>query len=115
MIDMYAAYVKERLGKDVYITDEGFAVYQVFHNDQGGHIYIEEIYVKPEFRRKGAGTRIGDAICEIAKGKGIKRVYGSVNTLANGATASMKSLLYYNMEFSHIKNEMIFFVKKLGD
>lgn len=113
----YASYVSERLGKLVYEFPEGFIVYWYpEHKEHGETLYIEDIFVDAKHRRTGIATQRADEICEAAKGRGVKVMYGSVNPLAKGATNSLKCLLYYGMDLSHIGDDgLIYFIKSLED
>lgn len=109
MTSMYADYVKEREGIETLETEWGFATYS-FKED---YVAIWDLYVKPDFRREGAGTRIADEVCEFAKKLGYKYLMGQVSTKANGAHESMICLLDYGMTLHSSAGELIYFKKDL--
>lgn len=106
----YALYLKERENLEVLETIEGFAVYAIIKEE----CYIRDIYIQPEYRQKGAASKIADAIAIIAKEKGCKILTGSVDPIAKGSTESLKVLLGYQMSLHSISNGLIFFTKVLG-
>jgi len=55
-------------------------------------LYIEELYVKPEFRGKGIGKRLLQKAIEISKGKNYGRVEWAVLDWNEGAIEFYKSM-----------------------
>lgn len=108
---MYKKYVEERTNKSVLENESGFAVYS-FTIDT---VYIEEIFVSDEFRKSGRAVKMADEICEIAKSKGIKKVFGSVCPSAKGSTASLKVLLAYGMRLETATNDFIIMSKEIDN
>jgi len=108
-VSLYADYIRERLGKSCYEVDNGFAVY--WYTDDS--VYIEDIYVADKWRKSKIASQMADYIADEARAIGIKKMVGSVNTQANGATRSLKVILGYGMEVSHISGSVIYFIKDL--
>lgn len=53
----------------------GFALYyQSYSTWKGRCLYLEDFYVKPEFRRGGIGSRLFSEVVETAKRWGVKRM-----------------------------------------
>ncbi len=53
----------------------GFALYYFGYSTwKGKTLYLEDLYVKPEFRKFGIGRQLFEAIVEIAKEKNVKRM-----------------------------------------
>lgn len=53
----------------------GFALwYQSYSTWKGRCLYLEDFYVLPEFRSKGIGSKLFDALVEIAQKSGVKRM-----------------------------------------
>lgn len=106
---MYLDYVRDRLGKDGVEMEEGFAIWQFI----GDAIYLEDIYVKPEFRKNHCATMIADYVAQV--GRTEKKVYmlGTVLPTATGATESLKVLLAYGMRLLKIEDGLIWFYKEL--
>ena len=111
MASLFAQYVKERENAEVLETDKGFAKYHL----KPDHVYIEDIFVLPEFRKDGLAKEMANEIAKIAKEHGLSRMVGSVCLNAKGATASANVLLAYGMRLAGIEQEsgMIYFVKEL--
>ena len=107
MANLYARYIKERLGDEYIETDHGFATYRFL--DDGKTVYIVDIYVIPEFRNQRIASGIADRVVEIAKRRGAIELIGTVSPRANGATESMKALLGYGMALKSASSEVIVF------
>lgn len=109
MSSLYGQYIKERLNKDIIETDKGFATYY-FVNDS---CYIEDIYIKSEFRKSNEASKLADQISIIAKEKGYKKLCGSVVPSSNNSTESLKVLLAYGFKLDSSVNNFIIMVKEL--
>ena len=107
----YADYLRERLGKHVLETEHGFAVF--FEIPEERAIYIEDIFVEKDHRETGVASQMADAIAEAAKEDGFQFLLGSVNPKTHGATRSLRVLLGYGMQLSHVKDGLIWFKKEL--
>jgi ribosomal protein S18 acetylase RimI-like enzyme len=106
---MYADYIREREGKEVLETDKGFAVYSF----EGPYCYIQDIYVKPDFRRSRAAWEMGETISSLAKAKGCKYLSGTVYAGTNGATESLVGQLAYGFKLHSAENGKILLYKEL--
>ncbi|XP_008268995.1 thialysine N-epsilon-acetyltransferase isoform X2 [Oryctolagus cuniculus] len=66
----------EKLSDQVKITEEGpFVVgyglyYYIYSTWKGRNVYLEDIYVMPEYRGQGIGTKIIKKVAEVALDKG---------------------------------------------
>jgi ribosomal protein S18 acetylase RimI-like enzyme len=113
-MSMYKEYIEETTDTRMLETDYGFATYITsFGND--GHVdcYIEDIYVKPEFRKAYEASKIAKKIEEIAKKEGCTRLLGSVNLNIKDPTRSIKVLLQYGFEVLSAGEGFIWFKKNL--
>ncbi len=53
----------------------GFALYYTSYSTwKGKCLYLEDFYVKPEFRGEGFGSKLFDQVVEIAKSREVKRM-----------------------------------------
>lgn len=107
----YSSYLEERLGKRVEEFPEGFLVYSYL--DGGKQLYIEDIYVIPEARKKGAARLMADTVIQKAKMEVTREVIGSVDLRANGACDSMKVLLAYGMKPYEARGQLVLFGKEI--
>lgn len=106
---MYKAYLEEREGKSLIYTDKGYATYLIVDNE----IYLEDIYVKPEFRQTREAWKMADQIAEIGKESGCKYMSGSVVPSAPGATRNMKMMISYGFDLAFAKDNFIGFIKEI--
>lgn len=109
MKSLFAEYIEERKGKEIIESDKSFATYYYLKDG----CYIEEIYVKPEFRKSGEASRLADKISEMARSKGYTILYGTVCPSAVGSTDSIKVLLAYGFSVDSSINNLIAFKKDL--
>jgi predicted GNAT family acetyltransferase len=109
MSSLFAQYIREREGKEIVETENGFATF--FYT--GEYCYIEDIYVKPELRKSGLASELANQISEIAKNKGVKKLLGSVSPKATGADASMRVLLAYGFKLLSSDKDLIYFEKEI--
>lgn len=108
---MYAEYIKERCGRGILETKQGFATFDYISQDV---VYIVDIYVKPKFRKSHVAAGMADIIVEQAVKDGKKFLLGSVDVTAKCAEASMKVLEAYGMRIHKVAEPMIFYVKQIA-
>lgn len=109
-MSLYAQYIAERENKNIVEDDKGFATY-IFVNDG---VYIQDIYVHPDYRHERRASIYADQIAAIAKEKGLNKMYGSVMPSSNGSTSSLKVLLAYGFRLQSSESNAIFMVKELS-
>lgn len=107
---MYFEYLTERRPEcKILKNNKGFAVYSYI--DEA--VYIEEIYVKPEYRKEDVASQLSEVIQQEAKGLGYEILLGSVSPSANGSTDSLKVLLAHGMSLLSSQDDLIMFWKTL--
>lgn len=106
---LYGLYIKERQGKEILQSEIGFATF--FYLDE--KCYIEDIFVKEEYRKGGEASRLADEIGKIAKEKGCKQLVGSVVPSAKGSTDSLRILLAYGFKLDSSSINFIAMTKEL--
>lgn len=107
-MSLFGQYVRE-LGKEIVEDDRGFATFYEF----GDGIYIEDIYVIPEFRNENVASQMADLIVCVAKERGLTKLYGTVKPTNKGSTVSLKVLLGYGFKLESSINDAIGFVKEI--
>lgn len=105
----YSLYISEREGKSIIESEKGFAVYYFINNA----CYVQDIFVKKEFRREKVAAGMLDAITKIAKDKGCNFLYGSVCPSANGSTESLIAALYYGFKLDSSVDNFIAYKKEI--
>lgn len=106
---LYASYVYERSGKSIIETDKGFATFYYINE----FCYIEDIFVKREYRMTGIARDMADQIAQRAKDNGYKKLLGSIDLQAKNCSESLKSLIAYGFKPSFNQNQMTYFVKDI--
>lgn len=102
-MSQFSDYIKETQGRECIEREFGFVTYVI----TGPECYIEDIYVSPEFRIQGIGSRLTDMVREKAKGLGCTHLVGTVNGLFKDPTTSAKALLAYGFKIERIVQNVI--------
>lgn len=110
-MSLYAKYLTERTYDSILERPEGFVTYRYIDNTKS--VYIMDIYIDPEFRTKGAASKLADVIADQARAKGYKEMLGTVVPSTKNSTASLKVLLGYGMELKNAGPDLIVFRKEL--
>jgi len=109
-MEMLKEYYEElHPGKSVYYNNEGFAVYWIRDKE----VYIEDIYVKKEYRRSHSASNYANAIAKLAKENGCTYMTGSVVPSANNATISLKMMMGYGFKLVSSSDNFIWFEKSI--
>jgi len=111
MVSLYGQYIKERLGRGILETEDGFATFDYITDDT---VYIVDLYVVPEKRRSHVAANLADKIVEQAIKDGKKFLLGSVDLGAKGAEDSIKVLQAYGMTLYKEAQPMLFFLKQIA-
>lgn len=108
---MWHDYLKEREGVEVVENGYGFATYRFVTEG----CYLVDLYIKPEHRRGGHASHLGDLVCEVAKARGVTKLIGSVSLSPGVAdpTTSIAVLLAYGMRVAGLSGEMLYFEKEI--
>lgn len=109
-MSLFAEYKLEREAIETIETPVSFATYRQVGDDT---LYIQDIFVAKDARKSGAASHLADQIAEIAKGKGLKYLLGSVDTRLGNPTTSTKVLLAYGFEVSRVEGQLILFRKEI--
>lgn len=108
-MSLYGEYIKERRDRDIVENEKGFATYVFMPKG----VYIEDIYIRPDYRKQGIGREFADKIKDIALEKGVTKMYGSVVPSTKGSTNSLKALLSYGFSLDSSSNDFIILYKDL--
>ena len=89
MVSNYGKYVKEREGKEIIEGDWGFATYLL----EKDLLYVVDVYVVPEKRRKGLAKSIFNKLEIEAKNKNKSHIATSLDTTTNNWEVTMQGLI----------------------
>jgi GNAT superfamily N-acetyltransferase len=106
-----AEYRLEREGIETIEYDDGFATYELL--PEHGALYIIDIFVRKGARKSGLASQMADEITTVARQHGCRWLLGSVDPRTNGATASVRVLLAYGFEVSHLDGDLVMFKKEI--
>lgn len=115
---MYFDYLKEK-NPGVYFEicekDRGFAQYS-FMTLPGDikAVWIEEIYVRPEFRKTNLATSLSEKVQKLAK-ENFECVVllGTISPTNSNSQASLEVLLAHGMKILKAEQDLIWFFKEL--
>ena len=106
----YALYIKEREGKSIVEDECGFATY---YYPEDNIVYVEDVFVKKEYRRTGKALEYFDKITKEARDKGCEFCITSIDPKAKGALASLKWTLKNGYNFSKQKDGLNWYCKEI--
>lgn len=104
----YSAYIAEKTSKSIIETDKGFVTYSYPNQTT---VYIEDIYIRPEFRNLHEASKLADQVIDIAREKGCTKALGSVVPSTKESTKSLSVLIAYGMSLVSSTNDFIVFEK----
>lgn len=110
-MSFYVDYLKERSSDEVIEADYGFATYR--YVEEGRTVYIVDIFVAPESRKKGLATELANQVAEIARKAGCTSMIGTVQPSSKGSTISLQVLLGYGMTLQSAGTDAIIMRKVL--
>lgn len=109
---MYKQYVEEQLSnRFVYETEHGFLTY----NKRDEILQLEEIYIKPESRRKGYASKFYKEAENIGLEMDCKELKGSIIIGTNNSEGSMICLLQNGFKLHYTDGIMIYLNKRIGE
>lgn len=111
-MSVYFEYLAERRPEMMVKTvPEGFAIYRYMEDA----VYIEEIYVKPEYRNTSIASQLSEEIQSEALELGYTQLLGSVSPSAQRATQSIQVLIAHGMQVTSAEDDLIWFFKDLKE
>jgi ribosomal protein S18 acetylase RimI-like enzyme len=111
---MYFEYLREREPDTKILEKEyGFALYLEMSYDDERAIYIQDIFVLPEYRKQDKASEMSLEIQEIAKSMDIKYLLGSVVPSANHSNRSLQVLMAHGMKLVSADNDLIWLKKEI--
>lgn len=109
---MYKDYVENQLkNRFVYEDEFGFITY----NFQDEICQLEEIFIKPEFRRQGKASEYYTMCEKIGRENGMKILKGSIVIGTLGAEESMMCLFKNKFYLAYTEGMMIYLFKEIGE
>jgi GNAT superfamily N-acetyltransferase len=109
MLSNFGAYILEREGKYIIEDERGFLTYTYLPE----YVYIEDVYVRPEYRKQGVASEWADRVCAEAKSKGYSKLLGTIKTKAKTSTESMATLIAYGLRIYSSDTEAIYLTKDI--
>lgn len=108
---MWTEYMKERFGYSTLVEEYGFVSYTV----ELGTILLQEIYIKPEFRRVGKSKELLEKLEGIGKERSCSRVWAQVWTTDVGCSQTLKTALGLGFKVQDANNNRVVIVKEIKE
>lgn len=102
---MWSDYIYETRGMDAVENEHGFATFLIKDKE----CYVEDVYVKPESRKKYVASDFVNKIKDRAQRSGCLYLTTSVNMAITDPTASVAVILAYGFKITHTTNGFICF------
>jgi GNAT superfamily N-acetyltransferase len=96
---LYAKYLKEKNNINTLEDDKGFVSFTQ-QGPKGEEFYIIDIYIVPEYRRKGYATEVAKKLEKQARILGAKYLLGCIEPDLESSENSKNALESYGFEFS---------------
>lgn len=109
-MNLFPAYLKERLGWETISHDDGFVCYSF----SAPYCRIEEIYVVPKRRGKGYGSEMVREVEKIAKAAGYGHLWTQVLSRSLTSTDTLAKALSYGFKVTETANGAIIMTKEIG-
>lgn len=107
---MFREYFKERENAYVYEEDFGFAILKRIDD----FIYLQDMYIKPEFRRLGKAQSMLAAVERKAAKEGYKEMLTSCSPAANNSTYSAYIIIKAGFKLKACEKDIIWFSKQIS-
>jgi GNAT superfamily N-acetyltransferase len=101
--------MKEVYSKEV-IESGNFLIVYSFTDEI---FYLEDFYIRSEFRDNGFGKELMETIISMAKVKGCKKLLGSVSLLCKYKDENMAKFLKFGFKLESLGSNIIFLMKDI--
>lgn len=108
---MHAEHLREYYGKEKLVDPygRGFAVYYPLRDG----MYVEDVWVRPEYRKQNVASGLVDKIAFVALTKGLKKLFVTVKPSYKHSTESMMVCLSYGFRLDSSTIDGIGLVKEI--
>jgi predicted GNAT superfamily acetyltransferase len=109
-MELYKEYLLERENVELFYDEDSFVTYKLYDD----YMYVIDIYVKPEARRKGKAFELGRDMDKLAKSFNYNKIMGSVCMSTNGWKISLEGLIKFGYSVDSVKGDMVYLLKDLN-
>lgn len=111
MLDMYADYIKEKRGLGTIKSDYGFVTYLI----NGAEFFIEDFYVRPEFRKKGKAHELANEVYKLTDKYACEYITANISLGSNNATETLMFHLAMGQCLHSANQNIITTIQTLGE
>lgn len=109
-MSMWAEYIKERQDAESLESDIGFVTYQINKTE----CFINDMYVKPEYRKSNKASDLIRQLSAIAKAAGCTEITATVCPSANNSTQALHAALHIGFRLKASGNNYVLISKEIA-
>jgi ribosomal protein S18 acetylase RimI-like enzyme len=109
-LPLYADYLQERENAHILENENGFCIYKYLSPTTA---YLQDIYVKPEWRKTAIGKKMLEDVVKICKKSNISALLASTDISANNPEVSALAILKSGFKFHKLEENMIWYVMEI--
>jgi ribosomal protein S18 acetylase RimI-like enzyme len=108
-MSLYSEYISELRDLQIIEKDYGYITY----NFQQDAVYIEELFIRKDFRHSGLGQELGSTVEQIAREKGMKKLLCTVIPTNKNSTYAIASYIKWGFKLDSSTNNFILLTKDI--
>jgi GNAT superfamily N-acetyltransferase len=108
-VNKYKQYIKERKGLDLYEDEYGFFTYQI----QDNKMFIQDLFVLPEFRNSGVGESYSKKIDKLALDNNCTHNVCTVCVRAKNYIDSLNFIKKMGYQVTNDEYTLVYLIKEL--
>lgn len=101
--NLFADYLKERLGQEIIENEHGFIIYKI----NGNECFLAEMYIKPESRRSGHGKSLLTELKVIGLDAGCEYITATIHQVDKNAHFTMAGAISCGFKIHNAHNNVI--------
>lgn len=109
-MNLYAAYVKEREGKDVLKNENGFITYKII----GQELFLADMFLVKKARGSEVVSQFIEKLVQIGKDNKCSHISANIHLADSGANRTLKAALKLGFKLINANNNILVIVKEVS-